>query len=265
MEKRYIYASHVIWVIKMNENKIREIVSTFLKVDQSEIVKETMVDESVIQGSVLFTRMISLLKAEGLNIEDETSIHTFNDLLVCNYSSLNSIPEDGVIKEIEISDSKENNSSFPVGIDIQKIVDIPLAIDYREDPFIKGNFTKREISHCLIKVDPRASFSGIFSAKEAIKKANGKYLKKSFQDIEIMFDDNGKPYYKDFSLSISHSGEYSTAISIQTGLQQEAIVFDSSKLKNEIIREIREETNQKNIVQIEKNTITKKILTYLSI
>ena len=66
----------------MNELQIKKIISVFIKKDPKTIVEDTIIDTSVIQGSVLFHRMIArindLLKIE---IENYEKIHTYSDLL----------------------------------------------------------------------------------------------------------------------------------------------------------------------------------------
>ena len=66
----------------MNELLIKKVISVFLKKDPETIVEDTIIDTSVIQGSVLFHRMIArindLLKIE---IENYEKIHTYRDLL----------------------------------------------------------------------------------------------------------------------------------------------------------------------------------------
>ncbi len=65
----------------MNDKMLKKIVSVFLKIDPSEIEDSTIIDNSVIQGSVLFHRMISRIN-DYYNIELESyeKLKTFSDL-----------------------------------------------------------------------------------------------------------------------------------------------------------------------------------------
>ena len=54
---------------------------------------------------------------------------------------------------------------------------------------------------------------GIYSAKECIRKAGNK---DNFKDIEIMHKEDGRPFFKDCYISISHSAGMCIAICIQT-------------------------------------------------
>ena len=66
----------------MSDLIIKKIVSVFLKTKPNKITHDTIIDTSVIQGSVLFHRMIARIN-DFLNIEIENydKIHTFQDLL----------------------------------------------------------------------------------------------------------------------------------------------------------------------------------------
>tara|TARA_B100000424_G_scaffold119250_1_gene90027 strand:- start:940 stop:1164 length:225 start_codon:yes stop_codon:yes gene_type:complete len=66
----------------MKEEMLKKIVSTFIKCSTDSIEADTIIDNSVIQGSILFHRMISRInKYYGIEIEDYTNIKTYSDLL----------------------------------------------------------------------------------------------------------------------------------------------------------------------------------------
>jgi hypothetical protein len=65
----------------MNELKIKKIVSLFLRVKPNEITGETIIDTSVLQGSILYSRMISKVNAVSQTDLDGLNIRTFSDLL----------------------------------------------------------------------------------------------------------------------------------------------------------------------------------------
>lgn len=104
-----------------------------------------------------------------------------------------------------------------VGIDLEKIERFKLE---RKSQFIINNFTKSEIEYAYSKERPEQTLCGIFCAKEAVIKA----LEEQdilLNQIEIRLDQKGKPKVKlmnkdnkKISVSISHSGEYSTAIAL---------------------------------------------------
>ena len=69
--------------------------------------------------------------------------------------------------------------------------------------------------HCLAQSKPLQSFSGLFAVKEAILKADNTYRKIPFNQLEIVHDQNGKPSFADFSISISHSAQQVVALAIR--------------------------------------------------
>ena len=99
-----------------------------------------------------------------------------------------------------------------IGIDLQLIAEvIPPFTDPKAVPELRGMFTLRELSYAECKPNPRETLAGLFAAKEAIKKADARYLDAHFQDIEVLPDADGKPAFGGMSISISHSGDYAVA------------------------------------------------------
>jgi len=115
------------------------------------------------------------------------------------------------------SNSTSNNiaANCNVGIDIEHAVNMPDAIDYWEDEFYKSNFTNTEIAHCTAKDDPKESFAGIYACKEAILKSDAGLKLSAFRELEIKFDDAGRPSCVGWSVSISHSNGICIAIAVK--------------------------------------------------
>ena len=113
-----------------------------------------------------------------------------------------------------------------IGNDIVEIARIEKAI--QNESFKKRVYTLAEIELIEKKGAGKiASYAGRFSAKEAISKAMGTGVRGfNLIDIEILNDDMGKPLVifkndlkdkmkgKRVKLSISHSREYATAVTI---------------------------------------------------
>ena len=120
-----------------------------------------------------------------------------------------------------ISTSTSAAISSQVGIDIQWIEElIPQADDYKAVEDIAEIFTLREISYAQTRASARETLAGIFSAKEAIRKAAPDYLDRPYHDIEILPDAKGAPTHGGFSLSISHSGGFAVACAIRAVMAQ---------------------------------------------
>lgn len=115
-----------------------------------------------------------------------------------------------------------------IGNDIIEIERIRRSINRNGESFIKRLFTEKEQEYCAQFKDSSQNFAGRFAAKEAIAKALGIGFGRdlSFQDIEILGNDKGKPivhfsekatkYFQkpNILLSISHSDHYATAVAI---------------------------------------------------
>ena len=115
-----------------------------------------------------------------------------------------------------LNEINSNNAlSLLSGVDIQKISEFFPDIEEfsKNDSNLLGIFTKTELSYAESKSSTRETLAGIFAAKEAIFKCNN-IEKRNWSDIELKYND-GKPEYKGYTISISHSGEYAIAIAIK--------------------------------------------------
>jgi holo-[acyl-carrier protein] synthase len=115
---------------------------------------------------------------------------------------------------------------YGVGIDI-------IEIERFEHNLLKQRFHSKvygqqELEYLLLK-NKSESFAASFCAKEAFAKALGTGIKGfKLSEVQVLRNDIGKPYYKldgaallltqqaniTFSLSISHSKHYATAVAI---------------------------------------------------
>lgn len=113
-------------------------------------------------------------------------------------------------------------TAFGLGLDIQEVDDFPSCDDYRSSDFYKGLFSPREIATAMLRHDPRVHLSGIFCAKEAVKKSHPKLIHLRMDEITIEHDASGKPLVlisklescptsPVFTLSISHTSRMAAA------------------------------------------------------
>ena len=97
---------------------------------------------------------------------------------------------------------------YQIGTDIVKISRIENSI--KSPSFLNKVFTEKEREYCKMA----ENFAGIFAAKEAYFKALGTGIKLPLNQIEVLHNKNGKPYFNNIEnsdLSISHDGEYAIA------------------------------------------------------
>ncbi len=110
-----------------------------------------------------------------------------------------------------------------IGIDILKIDRIEKIKS--KEKFMNNIFNIKEIEYINKKNNRNDTIAGLYCAKEAFLKAIKKGIDYySLKDIEVSHNEDGAPFiilhnelekkYKniDISLSISHDGEYATAI-----------------------------------------------------
>ena len=116
---------------------------------------------------------------------------------------------------MQIQKMTKTNNIINVGIDMIS----KNRIDLNNHPFIKKIFSinEKKIFDLLINDESKISFiSSRWAAKEAIYKAlNNKDI--LFINIEILNDENGKPYcsnYNKIILSISHTKVHCIAVAL---------------------------------------------------
>jgi holo-[acyl-carrier protein] synthase len=76
-----------------------------------------------------------------------------------------------------------------IGIDLTPVSQMEAALGHGQ--FMDNTFSSIEQTYCNSYKDPAVHFAGTFAAKEAVRKANGLYLK--MNEVEIRRTHEGKP------------------------------------------------------------------------
>ncbi len=111
------------------------------------------------------------------------------------------------------------------GTDIIEIDRIKESIESTEGKFCERVYTENEIKYCESKnMQKYQHYAGRFAVKEAVFKAISQSLENkydiSWKDIEVLNDNNGRPYvnilksdikFNDIDISISHCKKYAVA------------------------------------------------------
>jgi fatty acid synthase subunit alpha len=95
-------------------------------------------------------------------------------------------------KMVETLTKATASANTKIGVDVESIS----AINVENDTFIERNFTEKEIAYCQKAANPQASFTGKWSAKEAVFKSlgvKGQGAGAALKDIEIGNDETGAP------------------------------------------------------------------------
>jgi holo-[acyl-carrier protein] synthase len=239
--------------LDLNLDKAKEIISIFLKVSCEDIDANTRIDNNAIKSSVLVHRMYSELAKNGFKVNNFYNLKTFGDL----EKDLQGIEHDDSMVNVENPplryEYQDNSiSSISIAIDIESSLNLPDAIDYFEEQFYKDNFSKSEIAYCSSKLDAKSCFAGRFAAKEAIVKANKRFINTKFSNIEVSVSENGQPIFDGMNISISHlkldDVDFSAAIA------QQLISYDISELEKKITQNSNLIKNLDEEIKSKKNT-----------
>lgn len=234
----------------MNEKveSIKKIISFFIEIDPVNINVETIIDNSILQGSVKIHMMYGELADNGFKVSNYNNIKTFGELLnilnlndgsnaakVDSSSNSEMFSYSNDVNYNKNSNSEAINTQLALGVDIISVNTLPKVLDFRESNFYTDNFSLKEIAYCITKKDPYQSFAGKFAAKEAIVKADNNYKKFKFNEIEVLNDASGKPYFANFSISISHEAEIAIAIATLNTNISKTIAVTEHLTEDEII------------------------------
>ncbi|MFW5879719.1 MAG: holo-ACP synthase, partial [bacterium] len=183
------------------------------------IHNQTIIDKRAIPGSILIHRMYAAISKEAKVPDDYFQIKTYGELRQRMNGGLTAevAEEKQEATEEEANQPNElfNFKGFKgVGIDLEMVNNLPDVEDYRTDAFYIDNFSEAEISYCILQPEPKASFAGLFAAKEAMIKANGKLKARKFNQLEVQHDEDGKPIATGFQISISHAGGIAVAVAL---------------------------------------------------
>jgi phosphopantetheine--protein transferase-like protein len=195
------------------EEKIKEIVSTYIKVPAGRISESTPIGRAALQSSILLHRMYARLGEEGVVVSDYAGIKVFGDLMRRQGAA-----SDSLVSYPVMDSYKGDPAAAPgIGIDIEEVTALPRVADLRKEAFFTQNFTPGEIAYCILQADPYTSLAGLFAVKEAIVKADGQYRNRPFHTMEIGHTEEGRPEFPGFGLSISHAGGMAVAVAVRMG------------------------------------------------
>jgi phosphopantetheinyl transferase (holo-ACP synthase) len=106
-------------------------------------------------------------------------------------------------------------SDLRIGIDIQRVDELLPAdagFDLKASGEVTAMFTLKEISYAQSRPSPLDTLSGLFAAKEALRKCDAALLALPLREVEVLPDATGRPEFPGYSLSISHSGDFAIAV-----------------------------------------------------
>jgi phosphopantetheine--protein transferase-like protein len=113
-------------------------------------------------------------------------------------------------------------AGLQVGLDVEDIRSLPVAVDYWEHELYRETFAKSEIAYCVQHAEPRTHFAGFWCAKEALRKCDQGFAGIPPAQTTVAHDVDGRPYLAmateagperlPHAVSISHTVEVATAV-----------------------------------------------------
>jgi len=199
------------------EEKIKEIISGFIKMPADQIGHHTMINQTAVKNSIMLHRMYAQLANAGIVVSNYADIDNFGKLVERVNGNHVDVPVRTSLPQQEYVHAANNATASPVaiGIDIEEIAAMPRVHDFRDDAFYTMNFSPGEIAYCILQQNPFASFAGLFAAKEAIVKADNRYRSQPFHLIHIDHTPGNKPFHEAFQLSITHTDSVAIAVAVQ--------------------------------------------------
>lgn len=109
-----------------------------------------------------------------------------------------------------------------IGIDLED----PAALPEMGDPFYRATFTPREMARAAESANPREHLAGIWSVKEAARKAVAALMDAPLTALEVQHDERGRPSLVvavegvsarlQFHISITHTKNMAAAVVVAT-------------------------------------------------
>lgn len=140
------------------------------------------------------------------------------------------------------------NNNIKTGVDIVNINRIKKILLSKREEFLNKIFTKKEIEYISTRSYKANTIAGMFAAKEAVSKVLGigiGYV--NWKDIEVLHNENGKPYINinlkiksrmkelglnNFEISISHERDYAIALAIGMGKTENKNLSLSNEMRD---------------------------------
>lgn len=203
-----------------NIEELRSVVSELMQVPADSITGATTLN-GVLATSLGRARLDAALRSR-FNFANQGvyTLKTFGEL--CQLSGIAVADGYGsspmaVRKTVVPSIHGLQGDGVAIGVDLQSVNAMPEANDFWESEFYKQHFTKQEIAYALLQAEPRESFAGAWCAKEALRKADGRWMDVDWQQTELVHDANGRPMLRSgeaairCSLSLSHTNGFAMA------------------------------------------------------
>jgi phosphopantetheine--protein transferase-like protein len=210
----------------IREELLRDVVGHLLQLKPEDVTPATPLNGNL-SGSIGRARLDAAVRSKiGIVIPEVYTVKTYGQLAgaICGSESDGSDAANDPPRSAEAEPARlAQTADHDVGIDIESVHSLQEETDFWDSPFYKSHFTQTEIGYCLMQPKPLETFAGLWSAKEALKKTSRRWVHLDWQAIEVAHDPDGSPYFvvqggdlrPEYSLSISHTTEFSVAVVVR--------------------------------------------------
>jgi phosphopantetheine--protein transferase-like protein len=209
-------------------DKVRSVVARFFQVEESLVTEDFVFPRERLQGSAArYTFHAALKRMAGVDLPTAHTANTYAELVSQGASVQQSLPEPYLKKEALLEantgGAKGISDAALIGIDIERIDNLPWSGDPWSEPFYLEHFTDAEIAYCLRRPEPKLSLCGIWAAKEAVIKCCERMPLFQPKQIEVQHDAAGRPHLDidgwnqrahPLAISISHAGGNAIAVCV---------------------------------------------------
>jgi holo-[acyl-carrier protein] synthase len=206
--------------MRLTKDNLVEVLTTISRKDRAQIQDSTPLD-ALLAGSLGRAKLDAALRCR-YGISDPRIYQSATVSHLCTLLGLESSPsastDTTALPSQAVSQPQAMRGEMQLGVDLQSVADLPVSADYWEEEFYKSTFRPREIAYALLQTDPRESFTAMWCAKEALRKAVPAFASIEWTRIEVAHDINGKPSLQvdgkplDGALSLSHTRDYAVAV-----------------------------------------------------
>jgi phosphopantetheine--protein transferase-like protein len=210
---------------------IRSMVATMLMVSPAEIADGTSL--ASLNTSLGSAKVRLGLKRLGLALPAGAKPATFGGLVAALSGETTPVAVQASVVARPVA-PPTGNGSLQVGLDVEDIGSLPVAVDYWEHEFYRGSFAKSEIAYAVLQPEPRTHFAGFWCAKEALRKCDPSYADVDPPLTAVAHDTDGRPYLTlesgagserlPHAVSISHTSEVATAVVVMGFAAPEVVV-----------------------------------------
>jgi phosphopantetheine--protein transferase-like protein len=216
------------------QEQLRGLLATMLMVAPVEIGSETSL--AVLNTSLGSARLRLGLKRLGLTLPQSAKPATFAGLLTL----LSGEVETSAVQTTKTTvkavpkGAPATSGTLQVGLDVEEIRSLPVAVDYWEHDFYRSSFARSEIAYAVLEADPLTHFAGFWCAKEALRKCDPSFAEVPFDRIAIAHETGGRPYLTlasdagperlPHAVSISHTTDVATAVVVSGAAAPETVI-----------------------------------------